>query len=128
MEQQEREQLVDLRTRALNTLKKGFSPTGSDVRRLQLLEMPSFEAWTSFELYDHQVEPDSLSSSTLVLATWKTESDIEKFRDPGTRLRYPAVVEPTIEMLTRPLDSAITKKILAELNELNVQALDREDH
>src|SRR5215470_2231066 len=90
----------ELRDKAHSRLKNGFPQSWKDHRVLQVIEMPSFHPWTSWELYEQRPRPHAPKSAVVVQAIWQMDLDAEKFRDPVTRLRHPRIVSPTIAAST----------------------------
>ena len=87
---------------------------------MQVIEMPSFLPWTSWELY--KVHNRELNSALLVEAVWLLDIDAEKFRDPMTRLRYPQVIQPTISVRVSSVAEELLLSTVSELGALVLPA------
>jgi hypothetical protein len=95
MEPEHLREWSELRDKARSMLRSGLPQSCKDQRIVQVIEMPSFHPWTSWELYE-QPRPRGPKSGVVVQAIWKADLDADKFRDPVTRLRHPRIVQPTI--------------------------------
>ena len=111
---QDQEEFIVLRDRAREALVRGFPPERRALCDLQLIVMPFFGNWESFELYGRP--------STLVKATWRQDLDAEKFRNPVERLRHARRLDPTIEIVSTDVAQELVSSTRDELSRLNIPA------
>ena len=109
------QEMVELRNQATRRLRTGFPQEWRDQRLVQLIVMPSFHAWTSWELYQKRVGGIGDGSNALVIGVWRQDIDAEKLHDPVTRLRYPTVLEPTVEVSVRQVSNEVVQATLDDL-------------
>lgn len=121
MEQEQAEEFDVLGRQAENLLRKGLPQAAMDHRALQIIAMPSFNPWTSWELYSRNSRGQA-SSAILVTATWRMDVDDAKFRDPITRLRFPHVLQPTVEVGVTGIEQSMVASIERELFDLKLSA------
>lgn len=104
-----------------SSFEKGFPQTAMDHRALQTFAMPSFNPWTSWELYSRNSRSQA-SPAILVTAMWRMDVDAAKFRDPITRLRFPHVLQPTVEVGVTGIEQSMVASIERELFDLKLSA------
>ena len=117
MTQDLQQEFHELRNNAAQKLRTGFPRGLGDERLLRLISMPSFHPWTTWELYNVRG-----SESILVRGIWRADLDGEKLRDPVTRLRYPRILEPTLELSTRQISQEFAQSTLDDLSKMRLPA------
>jgi hypothetical protein len=125
MEREHRRQWLDLKVEAIQQLRADYPQPGCR-RELQVISRPSFLPWVSLALHPRE-KKEVAKKAMLVRATWRRDIDLEKFRDPVTRLKYPAVLSPTIQFATSEVDDSFAKSSLDFLGALRLPLYTRDE-
>jgi hypothetical protein len=114
MDQQLQEEWVNLREQDSEKLRTGCSPGYAAEQLVQLIVKPSFHPWVAWAVWKQK------AAFTLVTTTWQLDIDNEKFRNPVERLRYPRLLEPTVDTTTTTVDASVVERIARELHEIRL--------
>jgi hypothetical protein len=105
LEQELSKEWSEFQTAAIKTIRLGRMDkleVSSQNRVLQILFVPSFEDVTSWEII--KVTKFRQVSYYLVRSIWLRNEDIEKFRTPVERLKYPRPCPPTVKYSSSQLE------------------------
>ena len=105
MEKEQMDEWQSFRVEAVQLVHTGW-PLGKGRKMFQLIILPSFQNSISWELIQTGMPSDATLHNerefTVVRTTWRMEVDIEKFRTPIERLRFPRPLKPTMEQTQWP--------------------------
>ncbi len=121
MEEHQHEEWNSLEQLAIELLRRGNTSSSLKVRQLfQLLELPSFEAPSSWEICeDRKTE----NRHFVIHRIWHKDSDLNKFETPTIRLRYPRPLLPTIEFHQYPIEADWVEATLVALKSLVINVM-----
>ncbi len=106
-----------LRANATETLRNNSSHPKNTIKFLQLLIFSSFTASSSFEILKVWNQPNEY---IFLQSQWNLEADLEKFRTPIERLKYPPRLSPTIENISQPASNEFIQKLLVGLEAIRL--------
>lgn len=103
---------------------------GSDRQRgvlvvIRMLVLPSFEAAEKWEICC-DASKESEEKYFVALTRWEREADMEKFRTPVERLKYPRELAPTFTILRFDLDADRAGYWLERFSTLSVTPFPKE--
>lgn len=105
------------RANATETLRNNSFHPKNTIKFLQLLILPSFTASSSFEILKVWNQPNEY---IFLQNQWNLEADLEKFRTPIERLKYPPRLSPTIENISQPASNEFIQKLLVGLEAIRL--------
>ncbi len=115
MEKQQSSEALALEQQVTDALRSYvFSQLPKSEHIAQVLVLPTFEPHEAWDVYSQEKAPGEREYS-VVHTRWRKDLDLEKLRSPVERLKYPAVLYPTIEVVTLMLDRHIAQGLLAKL-------------
>lgn len=92
---------------------------GANEGLLQLITLPSFENACSYAIF-RETDRKKPVMYKLHCKLWRRDIDVEKFRTPLERVKYPHKLFPTIETIIRPLENTWTENILARFTSIAI--------
>jgi hypothetical protein len=114
------QEMCELRNNAARKLRSGFPQKSRDQRTLQLIAMPSFRPWASWELHKTRRVFEPNERSILVVESGRSDRDCEKLRDPVTRLKYPKMLQPALEVPARQISPEFAQSTLDDLRNMSL--------
>jgi hypothetical protein len=117
MEAEQVKEWQQFQANAIKTLKNNGSHPKNTIKFLQLLILPSFTTSTSCEILKVRNQPNEY---IFLQSQWNLEADLEKFRTPIERLKYPSQFSPAIENISQPASNELMQKLLMELEAIRL--------
>ncbi len=120
MEKQQIEEWRILQEEAIKALRNNSRQEG--IRLLQLLVIPAFEPVTSYEIL--KIRSTRRATKYLgIFARWRRDVDIVKFTSPVEQLKYPALLNPTVEHQDFAITADEVGRILDSFKSVSVPPL-----
>jgi hypothetical protein len=124
MEQEQQGEWRALEEAARQRLRKG-SERKDAVTLARLLVLPSFENYRGYQVLRWKFEP---KAGAVVRFTWRREVDLEKLRTPVERVKYPRLIEPTVEEDETGLSVKAVNGFAAQISALQSPVLPQRTH
>lgn len=117
MERENQIEWIRFQDTALEILRKIKHERGR--RLLQLLVIPSFEIVNSYNIF-RIISHNQPTSYLVKTVNWRYDLDLEKFRTPLERLKYPATLVPTLESKSSPITAETVEQILDQFRHISL--------
>jgi hypothetical protein len=122
MDKEQHQEWQKLEQEAIELVRGGL--TRNEVpalKLLQLLVIPSFEPTIGVEIF-RKTSRSKIVSYVAAQTVWRRDWDIEKFRTPVERLKYPRSIAPTIHRKIGEVSNEIIEGWLNQLKSISIPA------
>ncbi len=117
MELEQANEWLFLEKDAINLMSQG--PHDARKGIVQVLVFPAFDNSHRSDIIE-QLRPSRTSDYIGIRTEWRKDKDLEKFRTPVERLKYPRILTPTLETRSVQLDTKFVEGILGRLRTLSI--------